>query len=105
LRRNFLNKLLILPEALLGAEFLMARAGEVCQRVGAAPDFILLGGMESPFGIRQMIEDEHFRSQRQGVSQSPRRIIHFVQTKLEVDDIPTWRGLTEVRLSNIYSIL
>jgi len=105
LARHFFHKLPILREALLGAERLTARAGEVRQRVGAAPDFILLGCMESPFGIRQMIENQHFGSERQGVSQGLPGIIHFVQTKLEIHDVPMRRSFTEVRLDNIHSIL
>jgi len=105
LARHSFHKLPILREALLGAEFLMTRAREVRKRVGAAPDFILLGGMESPFRIRKMVEDQYFGSQRQRVSQGLPGIIHFVQTKLEVHDVTMRRGFKEVRLNHIYSIL
>ncbi len=51
-----------------------------------------------------MIEDEHFGGQRQSVSQGLTGIVHFVQAKLEVHDIATWRSCTEVRLNNLHSI-
>jgi ZIP family zinc transporter/zinc and cadmium transporter len=105
LARHFFQKLTIFRESLFGAECLMACAGEVRQRVRAAPDFVLLGSMKSPFRFREMIEDQHFGSERQCVSQGLPGIVHLVQTKLEVHDIPSWRSLTEVRMDNFHSIL